>query len=180
MPLPPETTTEWTADDERALQRWKLKGQGAHFARFAREIIRLRSERQEQDAEIAKLTEWRSSVLSRLEAMPEFRDATWAGDKRGWGYVFEFVGWLHSEVSALRSELSLSRSEDVAEIRRQRNAWRDYADHLDHCVECSQMGPIGDCFERKELQEATKCARCGGSARLLPDVECPICTEPAR
>lgn len=64
-----------------------------------------------------RLMEWQSSVLGRLEQMPEFRDATWAGDKRGWGFVFEFVGWMHREIKSLRSQLAATREERDAAVR---------------------------------------------------------------
>ena len=57
-------------------------------------------------AKVARLTEWKEAILGALEARQEFREGEWAGDKRGWGYVFEFINWLFRDRDALRAELA--------------------------------------------------------------------------
>lgn len=52
-----------------------------------------------------RLTEWKDSVLNALETKQEFIDGEWAGDKRGWGFVFEFINWLYRDRASARSEL---------------------------------------------------------------------------
>lgn len=76
-------------------------------------IIRYRAARQAIEEAFSKLREergalleWKTSVMGALESKPAFREARWAGDKRGWGFVFEYVNWLHREIEGL-SALSL-------------------------------------------------------------------------
>lgn len=38
--------------------------------------------------------EWKLSVLSAVKTIPEHTSGQWAGDKEGWGFVFELINWL--------------------------------------------------------------------------------------
>ncbi len=68
----------------------------------------------EYRAALAKLTEWRDSVLSALKAKPEFVAAEWAGDKQGWGFVFEFINWLYRDRAD--KTVALAKLRDAAKM----------------------------------------------------------------
>lgn len=104
------TIATWRSENERL--REMVSAYRKELSERALELIELASLRAENE----RLMEWQSSVLGRLEAMPEFRDATWAGDKRGWGFVFEFVGWMHREIKSLRSQLAATREGETPNV----------------------------------------------------------------
>lgn len=88
-------------------------------------------------SQLERLSEWKSSVLSSLESKPDFVAGKWAGDKQGWGYVFEYINWIHRELERLKAE-RISREElaflvGVGEPKDYCFAWGCF------CVRCKDM-----------------------------------------
>lgn len=67
-------------------------------------------------AQFAELTAWRKAVSGAIKCAPWFEKGEWAGDKEGWGYHFEMVGWLIRENASLQADLEHT-SQIVAEAR---------------------------------------------------------------
>lgn len=57
-------------------------------------------------AEIEQQHEWRDAVSGAIKRAPWFEKGEWGGDKDGWGYHVEMVGWLIREEARLRTALS--------------------------------------------------------------------------
>lgn len=126
--VPPELPT--LSDEEMdAMKRSGLYAHGdARVARLLERAIALR-------AEVARLTEWKEAILGALEARQEFREGEWAGDKRGWGYVFEFINWLFRDRDALRAEVAaLSDDRALLDWMQEHGASVEVAD--DECLPC--------------------------------------------
>lgn len=69
------------------------------------------------DASIAELTrerdearEWRKSIRGLCVALGSDANS-WAGDKDGWGFNFEFIKWLHTRANAAEVALAASQAE---------------------------------------------------------------------
>lgn len=62
---------------------------------------------------LERLTEWKTSVLSSLESKPDFVAGEWEGDKRGWGYVFEYINWLHRDRERLKADSLTAEQADI-------------------------------------------------------------------
>jgi hypothetical protein len=72
-----------------------------------------------------RLTDWKHGVLCAARMIPEFETGTWAGEKDGWGFVFELIRWQTKEVAQLREQLEAAGKELSA--LRQLN--------IDHCAD---------------------------------------------
>ena len=57
-------------------------------------------------ATVAALREWKGGVLGAVKTIPEYTSGKWAGDKEGWGFVFELIRWQIREVAALRARVA--------------------------------------------------------------------------
>ncbi len=75
-----------------------------------REVARLHkawqlctNERDKFQTEVARLTEWRSSIRGLIVALiaesPDW-DHAWAGDREGWGFNFQWIKWAHTRAKA--------------------------------------------------------------------------------
>ena len=62
------------------------------------------------ERELAALLQWKTAVLSALNAWPEYTAGAWAGDKSGWGFAFEFINWSRRENATLRNLLDACRA----------------------------------------------------------------------
>jgi hypothetical protein len=62
------------------------------------EVDRLRSELATEQA-------WHKAVSGAIKCAPWFEKGEWAGDKEGWGYHLEMVGYLIREGERLRKAL---------------------------------------------------------------------------
>ncbi len=52
-------------------------------------------------AQLAAAHEWREAVSGAIKCAPWFEKGEWGGDKEGWGYHVEMVGWLIREGARL-------------------------------------------------------------------------------
>lgn len=64
-----------------------------------------RDELRELRTKVARLQEWKETVLDRIKAIPEYETGKWSGDKEGWGFCFELIKWQTKEVAALRAKV---------------------------------------------------------------------------
>lgn len=53
-----------------------------------------------------RLEEWQSSVSGALRSWDMFESGTWAGNKNGWGYHFELIGFLIRHYEATKAALA--------------------------------------------------------------------------
>lgn len=78
-----------------------------------------------QQAEIARLTEWRNAVSGAIKTAPYFEAGEWGGDKEGWGYHLEQVGWLIRERGRLQAQVAAARLEGAQELVERATRLRD-------------------------------------------------------
>ncbi len=62
-------------------------------------------DREEAKRRIIELAKWKEAVLNQVKRIPEYETGEWGGDKEGWGFVFELIGWQTREVAKLREAL---------------------------------------------------------------------------
>lgn len=55
------------------------------------------------EVEATRLREWRNAVSSAIKCAPWFEKGEWGGDKEGWGYHLEMVGFLIREIERLQA-----------------------------------------------------------------------------
>ena len=78
------------------------------------------------DKETAGLREWKQSILSKVQyAIPEWTTGEWGGDKTGWGFVSEIIGFAQRDREALRTDRDALR-EQVRVLLAERKAWAAY------------------------------------------------------
>ena len=143
----PQTTDELVARVKRALrdfdrQGTKLAGSGSRLREILwPEEVELVENAPEWLGALAqavedqqRAVEWRDSVLGKLKTFPEFAETVWGGEKgnEGWGWAFEFIGWLYRDHTRLEAEVARIR----ADGQRLRTALKPFepakvAPHLD-------------------------------------------------
>jgi hypothetical protein len=62
--------------------------------------------------ELARLQQWKQSILSLVKTFPEFESGEWAGNKNGWGFVFELIKWVYNELARLRARVAELEEDD--------------------------------------------------------------------
>lgn len=73
---------------------------------------------QKQAARIEQLEEWKQAVLGKIKRWPIYEKGKWAGDKEGWGYVFELIGAAQNRIEQLEAENKwIPVSEKLPEVR---------------------------------------------------------------
>jgi hypothetical protein len=125
-PNTPRTGAELLAATDRVMQHYLGDDAPAYGdARFAIDCaLQFEDRAKAAETRLASLTtdrdalaEWRDAILGTLEAKPEFHAAEWGGDKRGWGFVFEFINWLYRDRTALAARLH-EAEQRATELRR--------------------------------------------------------------
>lgn len=102
-----KTTIARLAAERDALRAWRDQHESEYLSAI---INREQSARLQLERDVARLTEWKNAILGRCQAEPLFTAGQWGGDKTGWGYVFEFIGWHFREVTRLTAVIEGHRA----------------------------------------------------------------------
>jgi hypothetical protein len=169
--LPPETTPEWTEQDERELQRnaalsdpWCLDQSMVFFIRrYAREVIRLRSEREAQDAEIAKLKE-DARRLDWMESLGYVRAGRELVESFAWERTAKngAGGWAHCAYP-IREAIDAAGRADLESLIDKQTAARSRSGEETRTALNAELLPCPFCGGKPE-------SRCiGGAAPTVPE-----------
>lgn len=66
-----------------------------------------------QAAQISKLEEWKRAILGLVKKFPIYQVGEWAGEKEGWGYVFEVIRYVHKQM--LKKEKQIAEGREIVE-----------------------------------------------------------------